>query len=166
MLSLQPTAKLSESAAAAINEADFILIAPGNFYCSIMPALLVNGMTEAINSSHAKAIFITNLVNRQVHTQGFKATDYVDEVRRLAGEVRIDALIYNTALVADECLREGEEPVRQPDKKTDYQLIAADISDSEKVPGSGNDEIAGVRSLVRHDKAKLARVLAETMENI
>jgi hypothetical protein len=101
-----------------------------------------------------------------VHNKGFKATDYVDETHRLTGELRIDALIYNTALIADECLRKGEEPVGQPDKETDYRLIAADISDSEKVPSSGNDEIAEVRSLVRHDKAKLARVLSETMENI
>ncbi|HEX5456071.1 MAG TPA: gluconeogenesis factor YvcK family protein [Candidatus Saccharimonadales bacterium] len=165
-LSLQPVAKLSESARAAINEADFILIAPGNFYCSIIPALLVEGMTEAINATQAKVIFISNLVNRRGHTGGFRATDYIDETRRIAGELKPDALIYNTAKIAEDCLREGEEPVGQPDKKTDYLLIAADISDTEKVAAPGNDEIAAVRSLVRHNGRKLAEVLEQAMENL
>lgn len=165
-LSLEPPAKLASAAATAIEEADYIIIAPGNFYCSIMPALLVDGLAKAINSSKAKVIFIANLVNRLGHTQGFRATDYVDEARRLTGGLRLDALIYNTANIAADCLREGEEMVGRAKEDTGYLIVGADISDAEKVASTGSDEIAAIRSLVRHDTHKLARTLAETMEKL
>lgn len=165
-LSLTPLPELSGSAKDAINEADFILIAPGNFYCSIMPALFVGGMIEAINGSKAKVIQICNLVNRAGQTAGFKASDYVEETIRLSG-LRIHALIYNTAQISADCLRDGEEQVISAGlAATDYKLVGGEISDGEKVAVNSNDKIAAVRSLVRHDKHKLAKLLNETMENL
>ena len=42
----------------AINKADIILIGPGSLYTSIIPNLLVKGVTEAIISSPAKKIYV------------------------------------------------------------------------------------------------------------
>ncbi len=161
-LSLEPSAKLADHAGKVISEADFVVIAPGNFYCSIMPALLVKGMVEAINNSSAKVIQICNLVNRANQTAGFKATDYVEEIKRLSGDLGIDTLIYNTSQISGDCLREGEEPVSFDDlTAAGYKLVGREISDGEAVINNGNDKIAAVRSLVRHDKNKLRGVLME-----
>lgn len=163
-LSLRPEAELSESAAKAIREADYVIIAPGNFYCSIMPALIVGGMAAAINDSSARVLQICNLVNRTGQTAGFNVTDYVEETRRLSGGISIDALIYNTAEISDDCLREDEEQVGSEGVSAKgYELIGREISDGEKVVGNENDKIAAVRSLVRHDKQKLGSVLREVL---
>lgn len=163
-LALEPPAMLADSAREAIADAGAVIIAPGNFYCSIIPALLVNGMAEALNATSAKVIYLCNLVNRKGHTWGFRPGDYIAEARRLAGDIGIDAVIYNTAPIAGECLREGEEPVGpdSPEGKN-YKLVGLDIADAEKVESNANDKIAAVRSLVRHDKEKLAVALNDTI---
>ena len=40
--------KLNENAEQAILEADYIILGPGNYYCSIVPNLIVNGFQKAI----------------------------------------------------------------------------------------------------------------------
>lgn len=166
-LSLRPRPQLLQSARDAIDDADFILIAPGNFYCSIIPALLVDGMTEALNGSKAKVIQICNLVNRAGQTAGFKATDYIDETIRLSGGLKIDALVYNTSQISRECLRPGEEQVLSTGlEAAGYELIGGEISDGEKVEINNGDKIAGMRSLVRHDKQKLAQLLRQAIGSL
>ncbi len=166
-LALKPAAALSASAKAVIEAADLIIIAPGNFYCSIIPVLLVEGMARAINDSNAKVIQICNLVNRSGQTAGFSATDYPQEIKRLAGPIKLDTLIYNTSAIPSDCLRQGEEPVAASNvKAADYKIQGSEISDNQKVPANENDKIAPVRSLVRHDKAKLAQAIAEAAEGL
>lgn len=166
-LSLEPAPHIARSAETAIKEADFVLIAPGNFYCSIMPALLVGGVTEAINRSDAKTVQISNLVNRAGQTAGFNVTDYTGELIRLSGGLEIDAVIYNTATINPDCLREGEEQVLYDGlAEGSYKLVGEDISDGVKVANNGNDQIAAVRSLVRHDKAKLKETLMRTLSEL
>lgn len=168
-LYLEPAANLFPGADKLIREADLVIIAPGNFYCSIIPALLVNGMDESINASRAKVVYICNLVNRNQQTDGFKVNDYIDEMNRLSGGLRIDEVIYNTAHIREDCMREGEQQV-QVDEDTvgnlGYKLIGREVSDNEKVVPREGDKIAYTRSLARHDKAKLKKVLADILGNI
>lgn len=158
-LSLEPAAKINEQAKKALEKADLIIIAPGNFYCSIIPALLVDGMAEIINNTKAKTILISNLVNRAGHTDDFKVTDYIKEIIRLSG-VRPDGVIYNTADISEDCLRPGEAAVGVG-AETDNKFLGRDIADSQKVQANDKDKIAAVRSLVRHDPAKLENAIKE-----
>ena len=159
-LSLVPQAKLFVGAERAIAKADMIIIAPGNFYCSIMPALIVDGMKEAINSSKAEVLFISNLVNRDGQTGGFAVADYLKETRRLT-DIEIDAVLYNTASIAPDCLREGEEQVSTANISDEYEAIGQELADDSPVPNNGADKIAAIRSLVRHDQRKLAEAVRE-----
>lgn len=166
ILSLKPVARLSKSAAKAIAEADFIIIAPGNFYCSVLPALLVAGMVEAINDSSGKVIQVANLVNRAGHTAGFKATDYPAEISRLAGQLRVDVLIYNTGEIPADCLRPGEQPLSTDLAPASYRTVGAELADTVKIERAETDKIAAVRSLVRHDKSKLKNTLLSQMKEL
>jgi uncharacterized cofD-like protein len=168
-LYLEPRAKLSAMAARLIREADLIIIAPGNFYCSIIPALLVEGMDESINDAKAKVVYICNLLNRRFHTEDYKVGDYVYEINRLTGGLRIDEVIYNTSSINKECLREGERQVQLDEENGDnreYKLVGREVSDSEKVPVDGGDKIASVRSLARHDRTKLRKVIIDILGNV
>lgn len=158
-LSLVPEAKISAQAKSAIEKADFIVLAPGNFYCSIIPALLVDGMADFINNSLGKVIFVANLVNRNTHTNGFKVDDYLAETKRLAG-ITPDGVVYNTAPIPVDYLREGEETL-SPDPPSYKNSLGRHIADEQRIKADPTDKIAAIRSLVRHDPAKLRSALNE-----
>src|SRR3989344_2138346 len=70
---LMPKAKLNDDAKKAIEETNFILIGPGDLYTSIIPNILVMGVSKAIKNSKAKKIFVLNLMTKYGHTSGFGA---------------------------------------------------------------------------------------------
>lgn len=164
MLKLEPAATLSLKAQEALVKADVIIIAPGNLYCSILPALIVNGMAETIRNSNAEVLYICNLANKRLHTTGFSVGDYISEIERLSGGIGIDQVVYNTSDIPQNCLREGETQVVLGTAEKDYKTVGTDISDSQVAPENPGDKIAGIRSLVRHDRKKLGKVLTQMLD--
>jgi len=63
----------------AILNADYIILGPGDFYTSILPNLLVKGVTNSIKKSKAKTIFVCNIMTKG-ETKNFTANDYVEEL--------------------------------------------------------------------------------------
>jgi len=70
-------------ASKAIEEADIVIIAPGNFYCSIAPNLMVPGFTEALKASKAKKVLVANLLTKEGHTTGFSVDDFFNGMFRV-----------------------------------------------------------------------------------
>ena len=62
-----------------------IVIGPGDLYTSLIPPLLVSGVTDAITKSKAKLVFIVNLVTKRGETDDFKASDFVSEIKKYLG---------------------------------------------------------------------------------
>lgn len=60
-LGLSHRAGLTPVVADAINSADGILLSPGSFMTSVMPPLLVDGVSDLINESKSKLILVGNL---------------------------------------------------------------------------------------------------------
>lgn len=168
-LHLEPKGKLTDSAREEIEKADLVVIAPGNFYCSIIPTLIVDGMAEALAASQAKILFICNLINLPHHTQGFSITDYVNEISRFADGVQVDYVLCNDGKVSAEFMRDGEEPVviNRPelDAKS-YKIIELDITGTDKITADKNDVIAHTRSLLAHDKQKLGTQIMELANSL
>ena len=54
-------------------EADVIVLGPGDVYTSILPNLIVKGISEAIKESHAKLIYNVNIMTKFGETNDFKA---------------------------------------------------------------------------------------------
>ena len=79
--SLVPGGRANPKALAAIRSADAIIVGPGSFYTSIIPDLLVRGVSEAIRKSRAKKIFICNLMTHAEHTRGFAVADYAEALK-------------------------------------------------------------------------------------
>lgn len=163
-LSLTPNSKISALAASSLSQSDLIVIAPGHFYCSIMPALLVGGMTEAIKNSAAKVVYICNLTNSDLQNKNFGVLDYVSEFERLLGRNLIDTVLYNTAEIPIDRLRADEAQVSfdfDSALKPEYKFIGQDILDREEAQPNPNDKIADLRSKFRHDKVRVAKILSE-----
>lgn len=60
-LSLTPQVKATKEAVDAIKKAQLILLGPGSFLTSVMPPLLVPQISQALNETPAKIMFIRNL---------------------------------------------------------------------------------------------------------
>ena len=60
-LMLLPEISPTKEAIEAIEEADLIVLGPGSFMTSVLPALLMNEVSEAILNSSAKTVFVGNI---------------------------------------------------------------------------------------------------------
>lgn len=89
-------------ALAAIEEADIITIGPGSLFTSLLPPLLVRGMTEAIERSKAKKVFICNLMTQPGETDGLSAGQHLEIVRSYAPNLDFDYVIVNGTPISDE----------------------------------------------------------------
>jgi len=80
----------------AIKNADVICAGPGDLYTSIMPNLLVKDIRLAISLSSAKKILIVNIANKPFETPNYKASDYLEAIRKHCGQNLFDYIILNT----------------------------------------------------------------------
>jgi uncharacterized cofD-like protein len=166
---LEPEATASPRALRAIDQADMIIIAPGNLYESLAPALVVPGIGEALTKSKAQKVYVCNLVTKPGQTDNFKVHDYAAEIERFAGKPFLDAIIYNTQKPSDELLKkyahEGELSVeydRAVLKDAHYLAVGANLLAGEIWQNvNKSDPIAETRTLIRHDSEATARVILE-----
>ncbi len=75
--------------------ANLIVIGPGSLFTSIMPNLLAEDVVKAITASTARVVFVVNTMEQCGETRGFRVSDYVGTLKRLAPGLRIDAALVN-----------------------------------------------------------------------
>ena len=163
-LFLEPAARVNPSAAQAIQAADVIIIAPGDLYTSLGPLLVVDGVADALKSSNAHKMYISNLVSSPQQTKDFTVDDYVAELERFAGHQFIDTVIYNTGRpeqeVLDRYTRAGELLVTLPAAADRHFSVAgSDLLSAEQAAVKKGDKLASHRSLIRHDHQALAAAI-------
>lgn len=78
-------APVSESAVSAIGLADQIVLGPGSLYTSIIAAMVVPGIVDAINRSSAPLVYVANTVTQDGETLGMDAVDHLEALIRLTG---------------------------------------------------------------------------------
>ena len=66
----------------AIREADLIVLGPGSLFTSIIPNLLVPGVTDAIRASRGVTLFVCSLADMQGETWGLSALEHYDSLER------------------------------------------------------------------------------------
>jgi len=164
-LHLEPDVYANPAAVEAIETADCIVIGPGNYFCSILPNLLVKGVPEAIRRSNASVVYNCNLMTKKGHTDGFAVDDFVDGIERHIGEGRVDFVICNGHTPEQELLdryaAEGEFPVPAvaAGSKGGRTYLSADLI-SRNIPlQKAGDPIK--RTLIRHDSDLLASLIVQ-----
>lgn len=164
-MSFNRAAKLNPEARKAIMDADMVVIAPGNLYTSLAPALIVKGMRDALKNTNAKVVYVCNLVNKAVHTIDYSVSDYAGELERFIGAPLIDFVLYNIDEPSEKVLKayalDGEFPVAvHKDKlaKAHYQAKGGKFLSRKKIERDTNDTFI-LRSLIRHDSDAVARAL-------
>ena len=144
--------KAVEMAVEAILAADVVVLGPGSLYTSIIPNLLVDGITEAISESKAVKIYVCNIMTQPGETEGYKASDHLAALEKHSYKGIADAMIVNNAVIPETLrMRYSEE-------------FASEVMvDSEKIIDrtalvSGNFLL--IKSdKVRHNFSRLARTI-------
>lgn len=72
-----PRATVSPQAQAAIKAASCIVIGPGDIYGSLLPNLVIEGMSQTISRTKAPIIYVVNLMTHYTQTHGMSAKDHV-----------------------------------------------------------------------------------------
>jgi len=102
-------------AIAAIAKADIITVGPGSLYTSLLPPLLVKGMTDAISNSKATKVFICNLMTQPGETDGLTSRRHLEVVREYSPGLNFDYVLVNnlpiTERQAELYIKDGAEQI-------------------------------------------------------
>lgn len=160
-LNLEPSVSLSPYAREAVQNADVIIIGPGNFFSSIIPNLLVEGMPDALRNSKAKKIYIANLLTQSGHTDGFSLQDFIRILTYYIGADIFGYILYNSEPIDPEWYRiytiEGEEVRPNPGPQADSRFIGTPLLSSEPFIQNPHDPLP--RTAIRHNPITLSHAL-------
>lgn len=164
-LSLTPRAKANPLAISAIEQADIVVIAPGDLYTSLGPLLVIGGISEALKKTKATCLYVCNLVTKRGQTSGFSVSDHASEIERFVGNNFLDFVLYNhqkpDKLLAKRYAKEGASMVKIDYKKLDqakYQAVSGCLL-GYPVCKSKSDIIPVTRSFIRHDAEAVAKFI-------
>src|SRR5450759_2995872 len=130
----------------AVLAADMIIIGPGSLYTSILPNLLVGDLLEAIRSSRALKLFVSNTATQPGETDMYSSGDHIRSLEDLAGPGLVDLIVCNSWY--DKKLEKGTQWVKVDEKlEGDPRLYCSDLADH--------------RQPDHHDAIKLASVLMD-----
>lgn len=161
---LIPKATINPKAEQAIKAADLIVIGPGDYYASLMAALLPDGMKAAFAQSSAKVVYMVNLMTRITQTHDMNAREHVEGIEAVIGK-KVDYAIINTRPIPAEILKmygdHHEFPVEDDLGDSDH-VLRADLISEEVHRQSAVD--TAHRSLLRHDVQKVGQVLSQLLK--
>ena len=139
-----------EEALDALSQADMVIIGPGSLYTSLIPNLLVPGVVDAIKSSGALVVYVSNVMTQPGETTGYSLADHVDALTAHAPALPITHVLADASHIAENVLTryrdEGAEPVgmSRPDELPGQLVLS---------------ELLHTGDVLRHDGAKTAEAL-------
>jgi len=141
----------------AILEADAVVLGPGSLYTSILPNLLVKGVSDAINLSNAVKIYVSNIMTQPGETTGYSVSDHVRALVENGKIKKIDYVIVNNGKIPENFLKRYENEGAFPVEK-DYSFLK----------GFGTyvieDDFVSIKyDYLRHNEIKLALKIIEVI---
>lgn len=133
----------SESALMVIEAADQIVLGPGSLYTSLIAALVVPGITDAVNQSGADLVFVTNIVTQDGETLGMDAADHLDALIHMTGVRPPGAIVANDFPVSVEPPLEQLAVDGEAVATYGADLVTADLLDREAERPSHDPSLLG-----------------------
>lgn len=141
----------------SIQEADVIIFGPGSLFTSIIPDLIVEGISETLKKSKAIKIYVCNIMTQPSETDDFNVSDHIKAIEDHTYKGIIDfCLVNNTKIPLEFNNKYHEEGSKQVDidynklKKMDVSIIQGDFLKIEK-------------NFIRHNHDKLAEVIIKLL---
>ena len=124
----------TDEALEAIADAELIVMGPGSLFTSILPALVVPGIREAIAASGALVVFVCNVATQPGETGGFDLSDHIDALARHGAGHLPDIVLANNRFDAHAPTGWLGQPVRlrwPPAESPQPRLVLDDLVDSD-----------------------------------
>jgi uncharacterized cofD-like protein len=99
---------------AALRSADLIVLGPGSLFTSVLAAVAVPGITDAINASSGRTVYVCNLRPQIPETAGFDVGMHVESL--VEHGVSADVAIYDSSGISlgSPCIPVVETPLSRP----------------------------------------------------
>jgi uncharacterized cofD-like protein len=162
----EPEATGHPEALAAIEQADFIVLCPGDIYGSLLCNLVIPDIKQAISKSKAKIIYITNLMTKINQTHNWKSSRFIAEINKYLPR-QIDWAIVNNGLLDEQITGQSQYASES------WEMVVNDIEsdqieqtkvikdkiwfEGQEFKRVSSDVIP--RSFIRHDPAKIADII-------
>lgn len=138
----------------AIAKADLITLGPGSLYTSVIPNLLVSGISAAIKASPALKVYFVNLMWQPGETIHFSASHHIQAIHDHAKRKLIDCVVVNTTPISKSLQKKYAAQKVQP-VENDFEILEKmDVT----VVGA---DLLSKSSLVRHDSKALAEIVVD-----
>jgi uncharacterized cofD-like protein len=136
----------------AIQQADLIIIGPGDLFTSIIPNLIVPGVRESLCQTSAKLFYVVNIMTKFGETRNFRGVDFVTKLEEFTGRA-IDGLICNTQKPGAEIRN------RYREQKSDLVDIVPENPETDARTVYAADLLDTTGGIIRHDSEKLAALI-------
>ena len=161
---LEPFPEPNPHALSEIINADLVVIGPGGLHTSIIPNLLVDGVSKALRESQAKKVFICNLMNRRGQTTGYKVSDYLKEIVHYLGKDVFDYILVNN---------QTPDPALIERYAEEGELVENDIEDPRIISANLLGELTEKRkgdimrrSLIRHNSTQVTKEIMNIVDHL
>lgn len=136
----------------AIASADFIIFGPGDLFTSIVPNLIVPGVSEALLNSSATLIYIMNIMTKFGETHHYRPMDFGEHLESYIGRP-VDIVICNKTRPPQPLIElYAQQRSECVDTTSDDAWLAGRKVYSEDLLEDGDQ-------VIRHDSRKLASLL-------
>lgn len=167
-LEIFPAASGNRDALTAIKNADMIVLGPGDLFTSILCNVVVDGISKAIKNSKAKKLFVMNIMTRFGQTDGFKASDHVNEIGKYLGAETLNYCLVNKNGIPKEAVSwykkndaiQVEDDLGSPKH---LKVIRRNLISSKFYRKGKSDKLT--RSFIRHDSDKLAKAVVDIIRS-
>ena len=143
-----------EDVITAIKDADLIILGPGSLYTIVIPNLLISEISQEIAKSHAKKIYVCNIMTQPGETDNYSASDHVRALMQHANSKNIiDAVLVNDFIpcnLAQKYEMAGSYPVKldlENLKKLGIKMFPKKLIEDSR------------EGLVRHSSNRVARAI-------
>ncbi len=165
-ISLVPAASMNPKVIAALTEADYIIVGPGDLYSSIISIALVGNFKEVFQKTKAKIIFIMNLMTKSSQTPNYTSQDHIDDFAKYFGK-QPDYVFVNSQQIPQEVIEyyktESNDIVVSGDIKNGVVISKPLIS---QILNTSKTELEQTfaHSIIRHDSVKIADAILGVVE--
>lgn len=137
----------------AIQEADLVVISPGSLYTSILPNMIIGGVTEAIKQTKAEVVYVSNVMGQLGETEHYTTSDHVEAIYHHIGYNTIDSIIVHDQPIDEHVLALYKEESSAPVPYDRERLKSYELKVIEK------DVIEYTDNVIRHDPEVLSEIL-------
>ena len=131
----------------SIKESDAIILSMGSVYTSIIPNLLCKEVIDAIDKSHAKIIYVCNIMTQPGETDDFTVSDHINLLDSYLCKRKIDIVMTNSEKISKKIQRKYETMEQKDLVKVDDKNIKIEHI---KRPFAKIED-----SIIRHDSIKV-----------